>query len=82
MVIHGHVENGIIIPHGNILAPAGTEVTITVRDHSELIADAMSDDQKRQYLAALSRIDSVANENAGDSFSGADHDRELYGGRK
>ena len=31
MVIHGHVENGIVIPHGNLSLPNGTEVTIVLR---------------------------------------------------
>jgi hypothetical protein len=31
MVIRGHIENGVIVPHGIISLPNGTEVTITVR---------------------------------------------------
>lgn len=32
MVIHGHVENGVVIPHGNLALPNGTEVTIVLRE--------------------------------------------------
>jgi len=40
MVIHGHVENGIVIPHGNLSLPNGTEVTIVLREPA--IADDVS----------------------------------------
>jgi hypothetical protein len=78
MVVQGHIQNGLVVPHGNISAPNGTEVTITVHD-SRPAADTMSDEEQMQYLATLATIDSAANENPGDSFRGADHDRALYG---
>jgi hypothetical protein len=34
MVIHGHVENGVVIPHGNLSLPNGTEVTIVLREQA------------------------------------------------
>ena len=79
MVLQGHVENGVIIPDEGISLPDGTEVVITLRDNQTKHSDAMSEMERKHYLAALDRIDAVANENPGDSFSGVDHDRVLYG---
>jgi hypothetical protein len=39
----------------------------------------MSEEQLRRYRAALANIDAVEDENPGDTFCGADHDRVLYG---
>jgi hypothetical protein len=79
MEIQGHFENGVIIPHDGISLPDGTAVTITVAAIPQAPGDTMSEEGRQRYLAALARIDSVANENPGDSFSGADHDLGLYG---
>ena len=78
MVIHGHIENGAIVPHGGISLPDGTQVTIIAQEKARNDRD-MSADQRKKYLDALMRIDAIANENPGDSFGGADHDRALYG---
>jgi predicted DNA-binding antitoxin AbrB/MazE fold protein len=79
MEIEGHYQNGLIIPHDGIPLPDGTEVTITVRPAPQVSGNSMTDDDRNRYLAALARIDAVSNENPGDAFSGADHDRALYG---
>jgi predicted DNA-binding antitoxin AbrB/MazE fold protein len=79
MEIQGHYEDGVIIPDDGISLPDGTLVTITVRLLHATDEDKMSDEQRKRYLAALSRIDAVPNENPNDTFSGADHDRVLYG---
>ena len=83
MIIHGHIANGQIVPHSSIALPDGAAVTIVVRDErahgDSRLCDPMSSEHRSKYLAALARIDSVANENPGDSFRGADHDLALYG---
>jgi predicted DNA-binding antitoxin AbrB/MazE fold protein len=79
MEIQGHYQNGMIVPNDNISLPDGTQVTITVRPAQGVVCDSMSEEQQKRYLQALERIDLVGNENPGDSFSGADHNRELYG---
>jgi predicted DNA-binding antitoxin AbrB/MazE fold protein len=79
MEIQGHYQNGMIVPHDAVSLPDGTEVTITVRSTPQEISGAMTQEQHKRYLAALDRIDAAANENPGDIFSGADHDRVLYG---
>jgi hypothetical protein len=79
MEIHGHIENGIIIPHNIPALPNGTEVTIIVRQQGDRGSDKMTLEERRRYLEALAQIDAVPDENPGDTFSGADHDRVLYG---
>lgn len=79
MEIQGYFHNGTIVPHDDLALPEGTEVTITVRNQGMANSSRMSDEQRAKYLMALARLDSMENENPGDQFSGADHDRELYG---
>ena len=79
MVLQGHVENGVVVPDGELSLPDGTEVTIVVRSGSPSSPEAIPPSQKQSYDRALERIDSIANENPGDNLSGADHDRALYG---
>lgn len=79
MEIHGHYENGIIVPDTGFVLPNVAQVIITVRETSTSNSDSMTDDERRRYLEALARIDAVPDENPGDTFSGIDHDRVLYG---
>ena len=79
MEITGHYHNGIIVPEDGISRPDGTEVTILLRTGSQARNDQMSEVERDRYLAALTRIDAVPNESPNDNFSGADHDRVLYG---
>ncbi|MCU0709876.1 MAG: hypothetical protein MUF23_16460 [Pirellula sp.] len=77
MVIKGTVHNGQIILEGSLL-PEGTQVLITPIQSSNL------EDLQKQDLnglkAAIHRIASLACENDfNDGFSGADHDKVLYG---
>jgi predicted DNA-binding antitoxin AbrB/MazE fold protein len=81
MEIHGHYQNGMIIPHNGVSLPDGTEVTITVREQLRQGSTTMSDEERHRYLEALARIDALPDENPDDTFSGADHDRVLYGDR-
>ena len=79
MEIQGHFHDGMIVPQDPLSLPEGTEVTIIVPISESHITSQMSADERNRYRAALARLDAVANENPGDRFSGADHDRELYG---
>jgi predicted DNA-binding antitoxin AbrB/MazE fold protein len=79
MEIQGHYQNGMIVPHDGVSLPDGTEVTIIVSEQPHRRSETMTDDERRQYLTALARIDAVPDENPEDTFSGADHDRVLYG---
>jgi hypothetical protein len=79
MVFQGHIENGVVIPHGVVPLPDGTQVTIMVREESSAISSPMSETDQQRYFSALAKLDSIANENPGDAASGAHHDRYLYG---
>lgn len=79
MQINGHYENGMIVPHDPVSLPNGTEVTIIVNEALGQSAPKMSAKDRDRYQAALARIDALQSENPGDSFSGADHNRVLYG---
>jgi hypothetical protein len=39
----------------------------------------MSDEERRRILEIMDRIAAMPDENPGDTFSGADHDKALYG---
>ncbi len=79
MEIQGHYQDGMIVPIDHLSLPNGTEVTIVVREPSRKNRTVMTDEERRRYLAALAEIDAVPNENPGDTFSGRDHDKVLYG---
>jgi len=79
MEIQGHYQNGMIVPHNGVSLPDGTEVTIIVREPLQNRSSMMTEEERKRYLKALAEIDSVPNENPGDTFSGADHDQALYG---
>lgn len=81
MEIRGHFEHGVIVPHDALSLPEGTKVTIIVPSTSNSSSNEMSAEAREKYLAALARIDATPNENPGDTFSGADHDRILYADR-
>lgn len=79
MEIQGHYQNGLIVPNDGTSLPDGTEVTITVPSPSPTASNKMTAEDRQRYVSALARIDAVPNECPGDAFSGADHDRILYG---
>ena len=80
MEISGHYQNGVVIPDSGISLPDGTKVIISVcATDARPKRDKMTDEELRRYREALARIDAVPDENPGDTFSGADHDRALYG---
>jgi predicted DNA-binding antitoxin AbrB/MazE fold protein len=79
MEIQGHYQNGMIVPNSHLSLPEGTEVTIVVREAAPRNRTFMTEEERRRFLAALAEIDAVPNENPGDTFSGRDHDKVLYG---
>jgi hypothetical protein len=79
MEIPGHIQNGQIVPDQPLALPDGSEVTIVVPAKNVADQTAMTAEQRARYLNALAQIDALENENPGDAFSGADHDRALYG---
>lgn len=79
MVIRGRIERGVVVLDEGVSLPDGTEVTVVVRADPDVDGDAMSEEERKRYLNALDQIDAISSENSGDTFSGADHDRVLYG---
>lgn len=78
MVIPGHIENGVVVFDGDVSLPEGAEVTVVVQSIGDK-HEVMTKEQYKIYVDALSCIDSIPDENPGDSFGGADHDKVLYG---
>jgi predicted DNA-binding antitoxin AbrB/MazE fold protein len=91
MVIRGRVEHGVVVLDERVSLPEGTEVTVTIGAGPELgeamvpevkprdDGDRMSDEERRRILEIMDRIAAMPDENPGDTFSGADHDKALYG---
>lgn len=81
MIIRGRIQNGVVIFEEEVRLPDGTEVSVVVRPTVAPATDEMAEQRQRRYREALARIDAMPNENPSDTFSGADHDRVLYGGQ-
>jgi hypothetical protein len=83
MTISGIVQNGVVVLEGGTALPDGTPVTVLVeqRQSAPLCPqnERMSEEERQRVLAILDRISSLPDENPGDTFSGADHDKVLYG---
>src|SRR5712691_476185 len=84
MVARGRVKNGVIVLEEGVRLPEGAAVTVVPEpglSESEVRvpSDRMTEDELKRYRKALAEIESLPNENPGDTFSGADHDRVLYG---
>jgi hypothetical protein len=82
MTFHGKVQNGVVVFDDPANLPEGTPVTVLVEPAQAPAPeppDRMSEEQHRRLLAALDAIAALPNENPGDTFSGADHDKVLYG---
>lgn len=79
MVIPGRVENGMVVLANDTKLPEGAEVMVSLCAPALGAGNIMLAEQRQRYLAALARIDAVADENPTDNFRGADHDNVLYG---
>lgn len=77
MIIKGTVHNGQIRIDASVL-PEGTEVLITPIETIE--PSKSSSDQLRHFKDAIRKVAlSPCESESDDGFSGADHDRLLYG---
>ncbi|MGI8980095.1 MAG: hypothetical protein ACR2FY_12800 [Pirellulaceae bacterium] len=80
MTFHGTVHNGVVVLDGNPAIPDGTEVAVVVSPSAPPAnPDRMTEETRRKLRAAMDEIIALPNENPGDNFSGADHDKALYG---
>jgi predicted DNA-binding antitoxin AbrB/MazE fold protein len=81
MVIRGRVHNGVVAFQDEVSLPEGIEVTVVVPTEPAAAAGRMTEEQRRALHEVRKEIESLPNESPGDTFSGADHDRVLYGER-
>jgi len=77
-MIRGRIQNGVVVLTEDVSLPEGTEVTVAVCAASEGTGSAMSGAERRRVLETMDRIAALPDENPGDAFSGADHDKVLY----
>jgi hypothetical protein len=79
MDIPGRIQNGVVALPSDISLPEGTEVTVVVPARPEAAKEVLSEAEHRRILEIMDRIAALPDENPGDTFSGADHDKVLYG---
>jgi hypothetical protein len=79
MVIQGRIQDGVVVLENNVSVPEGTEVTVVVRAAPEPAREIISEAERRRVVEIMDRIAALPDENPGDTFSGAEHDRVLYG---
>ena len=83
MTLHGTIQNGVVVFPSSPALPDGTPVTVLVEQgqpaRSSPATELMSEEERLRVLAILDGIASLPDENPGDTFSGADHDKVLYG---
>jgi hypothetical protein len=81
MTLQGKVQNGVVVLEGGAALPEGTPVTVVVEPSSPAPSERTPEEQRRRR-AALAELLALPDENPGDTFSGADHDKILYGDRE
>ncbi len=81
MVIRGHVRNGVIVLDDAVSLPEGTQVEVVVSSQAGDAGDAMSSVECQRVMETVARIAEMPLEGPDEPFSGADHDRILYGQR-
>lgn len=79
MVIRGRVKNGVIVVEDGLTLPEGAEVTVVVRAAPEATKNVTPEERRRRLIDAFQRIASLPIEGSTEPFSGADHDKVLYG---
>jgi len=79
MVIRGRVENGIVVLEPGATLPEGAEVAVAVVGVRASDQHVLPETERQRVREIMDRIASLPNENPGDTFGGADHDRVLYG---
>jgi hypothetical protein len=79
MVIRGRIQNGVVVLDADATVPEGTEVSVVLPPAPEPANETMPEAERQRVLQIMDRIAALPDENPGDTFSGADHDRVLYG---
>ncbi len=79
MVIRGRIHNGVVAFGSEVSLPEGTEVTVVVPAGRGTANKLMSEAEHRRIREIMDHIAALPLEGPGDPFSGADHDKVLYG---
>jgi hypothetical protein len=83
MTLHGTFRSGVVELEGGAALPEGTPVTVLVEQSHVATPPAqgarMTEEEYRRVRAIFDEIAALPNENPGDTFSGRDHDKVLYG---
>jgi len=84
MVIRGRVHNGVVVFPEDVCLPEGSAVCIVPESPAGAVcppapAGQLLKEDHRTRLAILAEIAALPIEGSRDPFSGADHDRVLYG---
>ena len=83
MTLHGKVLNGVVVLDGGAQLPDGTPVEVFVGTAPPVVppspSERMSEEERKRVLAILDRIAALPIEGSTEPFSGADHDKVLYG---
>jgi hypothetical protein len=78
MTLQGTIRGGMVVLDEAIQVPDGTKVSVYVPSPVHQKALSVEEEAARSR-AALAELLALPNENPGDTFSGADHDKVLYG---
>jgi len=82
MITHGQVCGGVVVLDAGEQLPEGARVTVIPEQEapdSQPPTDTMTPVQHARILQILDEIAALPIEGMTDPFSGADHDRALYG---
>jgi len=83
MTIQGIIQNGVVVLQGGTQLPDGTPVTVLVDSEAPVRpavqGERLSESEYQRLRAIFDEIAALPNENPGDTFSGRDHDKVLYG---
>ena len=78
VVIRGRIQKGVAVLEAASV-PEGTEVAVVVPVASKAACEEMLAAERQRVLQIMDRIAALPIEGTGEPFSGAEHDKVLYG---
>lgn len=76
MTARGRVTNGTIVLENGCPFPEHTQVVVWATETTD---DDMAEEGRNELLRAVEKIQALPVEGSRNGFSGADHDKVLYG---
>ncbi len=73
------MENGVVVPNLGFSLPEGAEVVVYVCMPASDARNDLGNTERQPVRQLMDSIAALPDENPGDTFSGADHDKILYG---